>query len=190
MTIESLPGEIWKKDVLTGAGHVLVSSLGRVMFEQHQIVVRNPYGVLGPRTYRARICATFMDRKGYNGVSVRHANVKRNYKVHRLVCAAFHGRPPPAKGFACHINGDRLDNRPENLKWGSAVDNAADTISHGNHLVGSQKDNTKLDETKVALIKLQLRAGERQRIIGEQFGVSRDVIGQIAAGRSWRHVEV
>lgn len=190
MTIDSLPGEIWKKDVLTGAGHVLVSSLGRVMFEQHQIVARNPVGLLRPRTYKARICATFMHRKGYESVSVRYANTSRNHKVHRLVCAAFHGLPPPGRNFACHINGDSLDNRPENLKWGSAVDNAADTIRHGNHLVGSQKGNTKLNESRVALIKLQLRAGKRQRIIGEEFGVSRDVIGQIAAGRSWRHVEV
>lgn len=188
--IDSLPGEIWKKDILIGADHVFVSSLGRVRLDERQTVARNSVGIMAPRTFPARICSTYVDGKGYAVVTIRHAGAKRNYKVHRLVCAAFHGPPPPDRKFACHANGSRLDNRPDNLKWGSPIDNAADTIRHGRHRVGSQKKNTKLNETSVVLIKRRLREGEKQRIVAEQFGVSRGVIAQISIGRTWRHVAI
>lgn len=47
----------------------------------------------------------------------------RNYKVHRLLCAAFHGDAPLDKPFVLHIDEDSLNNRPENLMWGSQKEN-------------------------------------------------------------------
>jgi hypothetical protein len=40
-----------------------------------------------------------------------------NTPVSRIVCATFHGPPPQVDAFARHINGDRKDNRPGNLRW-------------------------------------------------------------------------
>lgn len=47
----------------------------------------------------------------------------KNYKVHRLICEAFHGPPPKDKPVVIHINENALDNRPENLKWGTMKEN-------------------------------------------------------------------
>jgi len=47
----------------------------------------------------------------------------KNYKVHRLVCEAFHGPPSKEKNIVLHINEDATDNRPENLKWGTQKEN-------------------------------------------------------------------
>lgn len=47
----------------------------------------------------------------------------KNYKVHRLVCEAFHGAPPEGKNVVIHINECATDNRPENLKWGTQKEN-------------------------------------------------------------------
>ena len=47
----------------------------------------------------------------------------RNYKVHRLVCEAFHGPQPEGKPVVLHLNEDALDNRPENLRWGTQKEN-------------------------------------------------------------------
>lgn len=44
-------------------------------------------------------------------------------KVARLVCEAFHGPPPPGSPYCLHINENALDNRPENLKWGTQKEN-------------------------------------------------------------------
>ena len=48
---------------------------------------------------------------------------RKNYRVARLVCLAFHGEPPPGKPYALHKNEDALDNRPSNLEWGSQKQN-------------------------------------------------------------------
>lgn len=47
----------------------------------------------------------------------------RNYKVHRLICEAFHGPAPDGMDVVIHLNEDALDNRPENLKWGTQKEN-------------------------------------------------------------------
>jgi hypothetical protein len=33
--------------------------------------------------------------------------------------------------LACHADGDKTNNRAENLYWGTAADNSQDTIRHG-----------------------------------------------------------
>jgi len=47
----------------------------------------------------------------------------KNYKIHRLICEAFHGPPPDDKPIVIHINENALDNRPCNLKWGTQKEN-------------------------------------------------------------------
>ena len=58
-------------------------------------------------------------RHEYYGILYRG----KNYKVHRLICEAFHGPPPKDKPVVIHINENALDNRPENLKWGTMKEN-------------------------------------------------------------------
>lgn len=47
----------------------------------------------------------------------------RNYKIHRLVCSAFHGPAPEGKPIVIHIDENALNNSPENLKWGTQKEN-------------------------------------------------------------------
>jgi thymidylate synthase ThyX len=54
------------------------------------------------------------------------------WNIHRLVLISFMGEPnDPIKNMCCHKNGNPLDNRVENLYWGSAQNNANDSIEHG-----------------------------------------------------------
>lgn len=55
----------------------------------------------------------------YMGTTYR----KKNYKVHTLVCEAFHGPKPTDTSVVIHINEDGTDNRPENLRWGTQKEN-------------------------------------------------------------------
>lgn len=52
--------------------------------------------------------------------------------VHRLVLEAFVG-PCPEGMEGCHDNGDSLDNRLENLYWGTRSQNNMDRVRHGRH---------------------------------------------------------
>ena len=55
---------------------------------------------------------------------------RRGYVLeHRLIWEQSHGRPPQANEHVHHINGDKADNRPENLV---ALTNAEHQKAHGN----------------------------------------------------------
>lgn len=59
---------------------------------------------------------------GYSSVGLCKCGVKTQYLVHRIVASNFIGQPP--EGFvANHINGNKKDNRVENLEWCSMADN-------------------------------------------------------------------
>ena len=43
--------------------------------------------------------------------------------VHRIVCWAFHGEPPTDRHVVDHIDTNRANNRPENLRWVTRLEN-------------------------------------------------------------------
>ncbi|QDF19815.1 HNH endonuclease [Mycobacterium phage LilSpotty] len=63
---------------------------------------------------------------------------KRKVKVHRFVCEVFNGPPPSPTHEVRHLNGDPRDNRPENLAWGTAKENATDRVRHGRQYRGGK----------------------------------------------------
>lgn len=72
------------------------------------------------------------DKRGYSMVQLSHANRTYNRFVHQLVAEAFHG--PCPEGLECrHLNGNKMDNRALNLKWGTQSENSFDRVRHGTH---------------------------------------------------------
>ena len=69
-------------------------------------------------------------RDGYLRTGVYRKGKRHWVYAHRAVIEAFHWPPPPGKPLACHINGNKTDNRAENLKWGDAQDNVDDRETH------------------------------------------------------------
>jgi len=47
----------------------------------------------------------------------------KSYKVHRLVCEAFHGPSPKDKPVCMHLDENSANNRPSNLAWGTQKEN-------------------------------------------------------------------
>ena len=43
--------------------------------------------------------------------------------VHRIVAVAFHGEPPSSQHVVDHIDTNRQNNRPENLRWVTKLEN-------------------------------------------------------------------
>jgi HNH endonuclease len=113
---------------------------------------------------------------------------KRHPKyIHRLVLEAFVGPCPPGME-ACHRNGDRTDNRIENLRWDTRKNNHADKVIHGTLLEGSKIGNSKLHETVIPAIRRLADMGIYQWQIAEAFGVEQTLVSMIVNGKIWDHV--
>lgn len=65
---------------------------------------------------------------GYRAVVMVENGYKERYLIHRLVAMYFVPNPEN-KPYVDHINTDRTDNRPENLRWVSAKENMNNPIS-------------------------------------------------------------
>ncbi len=101
----------------------LVRSLDRIIVRKNGQEVFQKGKVLalctaGPREY----LAVYLNRGGKNHICY----------IHRAVLSAFEGEAP--EGMECrHLNGDKYDNRLENLAWGTPSQNIYDQIDHGTH---------------------------------------------------------
>ena len=97
------------------------NELGQIKLPERQ--AKMPHG--GWRKYKTKWIfgtkrrSTKTARHEYYGILYRG----KNYKIHRLICEAFHGPAPDGKPIVLHLNENALDNRPENLKWGSQKEN-------------------------------------------------------------------
>jgi len=68
-----------------------------------------------------------VETRACKGASHAYLNISSqkfgNMKVHRMVCEAFHGAPPFTGAVVIHLDENALNNRPENLKWGTQKEN-------------------------------------------------------------------
>jgi hypothetical protein len=110
-------------------------------------------------------------------------------KVHRLVLEAFVG--PCPEGMCCrHLDGNPLNNRLGNLRWGTGRENWEDKIRHGRdkvgHNHGASNGRAKLTGTDVEEIRRLRLAGLGPAEIGRRFGVNRNHVTHICQGKKWR----
>lgn len=141
-----------------------------------------------------------VNKAGYASVTLCGPNGYRNARVNRVVCAAFHGPAPSPDHHAAHNDGNRLNNRADNLRWAIGAENEADKRLHGTARIGERHWSKSMPErrakgTRHGLAKLTddqvraIRADTRfQRTIAADFGVSQRTVNQIKLGRIWRHV--
>lgn len=108
--------------------------------------------------------------------------------VHAAVLAAFVG-PKPSNNHCCrHLNGDSLDNRLENLAWGTFAENTADREAHGTDGACERNPSAKLTREQVVEIRRRLATGARQKELLDEFPISFAQMSAIARGVSWKGV--
>jgi hypothetical protein len=107
--------------------------------------------------------------------------------VHALVLTAFVGPRPP--GLEClHRDGNSLNNRATNLRWGTHQENMDDRDRHGTTPRGETNGRAKLTDEKVLTIRARLDRGEKQATVAADLDVSRTTVYRVHSGRSWSHV--
>jgi hypothetical protein len=121
----------------------------------------------------------------YFTVHIRNRGKKAgNVRVHRFVLEAFVGpRPPGMQG--CHNNGNSLDNRLANLRWGTHADNVADRMRHGTTPRGEMSGNAKLTNAQAAEIRSLHKQGFSSRKIAAMYGIHQVSAAAIARGERY-----
>jgi len=171
--------ELWK-DIENYKGFYQVSDYGQIKR------IENTSG-----TYIGRILKPQIYHNKYLYVTLCKNTQKKKLLIHRLVLEAFVGFCP--SGLECrHLDGNRQNNKLNNLKWGTRSENQYDSIKHGtrfqpdNH--GSKQWLAKLTDNKVKEIKHLLMSGVSQIQIAKQFHVCPTTISRIATGKTWKHI--
>lgn len=171
--------ELWK-DIPGYIGIYKISNLGSI-----KSLVRK-----GRRT--EIILEPGMDSDGYLHTSLRKNNIGVTRKIHRLVLETFVGLR--SRGMvARHLDGNRQNNRLDNLTWGTMIENAQDAVRHGtspgfkSH--GTNNGQAKLTKLEVVKIKQLLDLQKHsQREIAKMFDVSFQTICLINLGKIWKYV--
>lgn len=112
---------------------------------------------------------------------------RRILYIHNLVLEAFIG--PRPVGMEClHGDGNPANNNLENLRWGTPLENAADSDQHGTRPRGERHGLTTLSEQQVITIYARLSIGEGSTALAREYRVSHATIYNIAHGKTWAHV--
>lgn len=151
------------------------------------------------RTKKPKYCT--ISAQGYRETQFKNCGEIFTVKLHRLVASAFLDEPPLelvdhcAKNYpyvVCvnHKDGDKLNNRPENLEWCTHAENSKHAWKTGltHALKGELNGMAVLTEALVhELCSFYEQGGSPTQAI-EKFGISRSQATKIRSGHAWRHV--
>ena len=155
-----------------------VSDQGQVRsLDRYVATVGNPSG---KRLLRSAPMKFYIHNKVYHGVRLSREGRHRLWLVHRLVLEAFVG-PCPSSCQCCHYDGNGLNNKLENLRWGDQASNEKDKIRHnGKH------NAAHLTVDQVREIRERLKTWNKPLyILANEYGVLRQAIKEIKIGKSW-----
>jgi hypothetical protein len=116
----------------------------------------------------------------------------RTRKVHKLILETFVG-PCPEGMQGCHRDGNKLNNRANNLRWGTVQSNHDDKQEHGTVARGSRHGRARLSESAVKAIRKEYRRyrrGSTAAALGRKYGAARSTVAQIRLNRTWTHLVI
>ncbi|KKM61143.1 hypothetical protein LCGC14_1534740 [marine sediment metagenome] len=160
----------------------------------------------GKKTIHERILEKRMMPFGYMLVSLWKNNNQKTYRVSRLVASAFIPNPLD-KPTVNHINGNKTDDRVENLEWATYKENEQHAWRTGLKTKGPMagKSHTKETRHKMSISRKGIRnysklsqnqvdeirnlyasGGYVQKEIAEIFHISRPQISNIVTFKQWK----
>ena len=173
---DDMDNEIWK-DIPGYEGCYQASTAGRIKSIAHPVAGKNPYtGKPFIRMVSERILRPGRYSKSGH-VSVPLGRRTNGILVHRLVMRTFVGNCPEGMEVL-HKNGNLVDNRLENLRYGTRTENILDVFYQG-------KRWRKLNVDDVQAIRFGISSGFTGVELSRMFGVSPTIISSIKKKRTF-----
>lgn len=159
--------EIWR-DIVGYEGLYKISSCGRVKSFHNK---------------SEKILAVHINKFNYSRILLSKNGNSKTYLVHRLVAIAFIPNPDN-KPEVNHKNGNKSDNRVENLEWVTCSENTRHAFVTGlaKALRGTNNGATKLTSEQIAKIRASCIIGSKEngiRSLSKKFNVSEHTIYRI-----------
>jgi hypothetical protein len=129
------------------------------------------------RQHKSKLLHPCVGSNGYNYVGLRESAKSKNAKytpVHHLIALTFLGDRPDG-AVICHWDGDKHNNKLDNLRYGTYRDNSLDTYRQGGRY-------GKLTPEQAKAIKIRLAKGDTQTQIAKDYDVTPAAIWYIAKG--------
>lgn len=168
LTLEDLPGEIWKAVPAYEDYHG--SNFGRVKSFKHKT---------------PRILTPALNIQGYLFFALYKDGKVKHFRANRLVASLF--RPnPESKPQVNHRDGVKFNNHVSNLEWATDEENKRHAIQTGLlSTCGENNGRAKLTNEQIELIRLN-PGGLTQMQLGELFNVDFTTIGLIQLGKRYK----
>lgn len=180
--------EEWR-DIAGYEGLYQVSNLGRVKSLERRIPNSRGFGT---RIVREMIKKQSCIEGRYCSASFNNNGHHKTIVIHRIVAKTFISNPKN-KPTVNHRDGNKHNNRVENLEWATYSENNRHAINDLNAKragpKGSRSSLSRLKENQVGEIKKLLKLGIYfDREIAWMFKVDRSCITSIKLGKTWKHV--
>jgi hypothetical protein len=115
---------------------------------------------------------------GYANVRMMRGGKSHGINVHKLVTRAFLGQKPSGM-VTRHLDGDKLNNSVNNLRYGTHVENTRDKKAHG-----TASGWHKLSPQDVLDIRTRTAVGENKKDLALIYGVHYSHVCRIAGNRA------
>lgn len=168
--------EEWKK--LIQCTDYMISSYGRIKSKKNgrEIILKPSY-----------------THDGYLKQAISINGRSHTYRIHRLVAEHFIPNPDN-KATVNHIDGDKTNNRVENLEWASLSEQMKHAYKLGlkKPVRGYMQGNSVLTEEQVIEIRTAYKAHDKNfgmQALAKKYNVSCPVINRVVHYRSYKNVK-
>jgi predicted XRE-type DNA-binding protein len=128
-----------------------------------------------------------INKDGYREVRLYKDGYGYLKRIGYIILSAFVSSCPRGKEMS-HLNGNKLDDRLENLKWETHEKNIQRRIEHGTANKGEKNGRAKLTNNQVIQIKKMIAQRYIQGYIAGMFNISRPIISHIKNNKIWDHI--